>query len=68
MSLKAAGIPRDDGEREFEIGSEAPRAKAYRNRSLALVDAIFPRLAERRKQLPGTISGREQQMPASDAA
>jgi branched-chain amino acid transport system ATP-binding protein len=48
----------------LEIGSYAPRAKADRNRSLALVYAIFPRLAERRKQLAGTMSGGEQQMLA----
>jgi branched-chain amino acid transport system ATP-binding protein len=48
----------------LEIGSYAPRAKADRNRSLELVYAIFPRLAERRKQLAGTMSGGEQQMLA----
>jgi branched-chain amino acid transport system ATP-binding protein len=48
----------------LEIGSYAPRAKADRNRSLELVYAIFPRLAERRKQLAGTMSGGEQQVLA----
>ena len=48
----------------LEIGSYAPRAKADRSRSLELVYAIFPRLAERRKQLAGTMSGGEQQMLA----
>src|SRR5262249_10862190 len=44
--------------------SYAPRAKAERARSLDLVYGIFPRLAERRKQLAGTMSGGEQQMLA----
>jgi branched-chain amino acid transport system ATP-binding protein len=48
----------------LEIGSYAPRAKAQRARSLELVYGIFPRLAERRKQLAGTMSGGEQQMLA----
>ncbi|SRR6185437_8199858 len=48
----------------LEIGSYAPRAKADRARSLDLVYDIFPRLAERRKQLAGTMSGGEQQMLA----
>lgn len=48
----------------LEIGSYAPRAKADRVRSLELVYGIFPRLAERRKQLAGTMSGGEQQMLA----
>jgi branched-chain amino acid transport system ATP-binding protein len=48
----------------LEIGSYAPRAKADRARSLELVYGIFPRLAERRKQLAGTMSGGEQQMLA----
>jgi len=48
----------------LEIGSYAPRAKPERARSLELVYEIFPRLAERRKQLAGTMSGGEQQMLA----
>ncbi|MBV9558564.1 MAG: ABC transporter ATP-binding protein [Pseudolabrys sp.] len=48
----------------LEIGSYAPRAKADRKNSLDLVYGIFPRLAERRKQLAGTMSGGEQQMLA----
>jgi len=46
----------------LEIGSYAPRAKVDRARSLDLVYTIFPRLAERRDQLAGTMSGGEQQM------
>jgi branched-chain amino acid transport system ATP-binding protein len=48
----------------LEVGSYAPRAKAERARSLQLVYGIFPRLAERRNQLAGTMSGGEQQMLA----
>ena len=48
----------------LEVGSYAPRAKAERARSLELVYGIFPRLAERRQQLAGTMSGGEQQMLA----
>jgi len=48
----------------LEVGSYAPRAKAERARSLELVYGIFPRLAERRNQLAGTMSGGEQQMLA----
>jgi branched-chain amino acid transport system ATP-binding protein len=48
----------------LEIGSYAPRAKPERARSLELVYGIFPRLAERRSQLAGTMSGGEQQMLA----
>jgi branched-chain amino acid transport system ATP-binding protein len=48
----------------LEIGSYAPRAKADRASSLDLVYSIFPRLAERRRQLAGTMSGGEQQMLA----
>jgi branched-chain amino acid transport system ATP-binding protein len=48
----------------LEMGSYAPRAKAERARSLELVYGIFPRLAERRRQLAGTMSGGEQQMLA----
>jgi branched-chain amino acid transport system ATP-binding protein len=48
----------------LEIGSYAPRAKHERQHSLNLVFSIFPRLAERRRQLAGTMSGGEQQMLA----
>jgi branched-chain amino acid transport system ATP-binding protein len=48
----------------LEMGSYAPRAKPERARSLELVYAVFPRLAERRTQLGGTMSGGEQQMLA----
>jgi branched-chain amino acid transport system ATP-binding protein len=48
----------------LEVGSYAARAKRERARSLELVYGIFPRLAERRHQLAGTMSGGEQQMLA----
>src|SRR5246500_1684213 len=46
----------------LEIGAYVPQAKAERSRTLELVYSIFPRLAERRQQLAGTMSGGEQQM------
>jgi branched-chain amino acid transport system ATP-binding protein len=48
----------------LEIGAYIPSAKAERSRTLDLVFNIFPVLAERRKQLAGTMSGGEQQMLA----
>jgi branched-chain amino acid transport system ATP-binding protein len=48
----------------LEIGAYVPKAKAERKSSLDLVYGIFPRLADRRKQLAGTMSGGEQQMLA----
>ena len=48
----------------LEIGAYVPKAKAERNQSMELVYSIFPRLAERRRQLAGTMSGGEQQMRA----
>jgi branched-chain amino acid transport system ATP-binding protein len=48
----------------LEIGAYIPSAKAVRARTLDLVFNIFPVLAERRKQLAGTMSGGEQQMLA----
>jgi len=48
----------------LEIGAYIPSAKAVRARTLDFVFTIFPALAERRKQLAGTMSGGEQQMLA----
>ena len=48
----------------LEIGAYIPRAKAGRRSSLEFVFTIFPRLADRRGQLAGTMSGGEQQMVA----
>ena len=48
----------------LEIGAYVPAAKADRRSSLDLIFSIVPVLAERRKQLAGTMSGGEQQMLA----
>ena len=48
----------------LEIGAFVPKAKAERERTMELVYGIFPRLADRRSQLAGTMSGGEQQMLA----
>lgn len=48
----------------LEIGAYVPKAKAERSRTLDLVYNTFPRLADRKKQLAGTMSGGEQQMLA----
>jgi branched-chain amino acid transport system ATP-binding protein len=48
----------------LEIGAYIPRAKADRAQTMQLVYEIFPRLADRRRQLAGTMSGGEQQMLA----
>ena len=46
------------------IGAMLPRARGKRDRNLDHVFALFPRLAERRRQAAGTLSGGEQQMLA----
>jgi branched-chain amino acid transport system ATP-binding protein len=46
------------------MGALLPRARAAAARTLDEVYALFPRLAERRGQLAGTLSGGEQQMLA----
>ncbi|HWN92326.1 MAG TPA: ATP-binding cassette domain-containing protein, partial [Verrucomicrobiae bacterium] len=43
------------------LGAYHPSAKARRQETLADVEALFPRLRERRAQLAGTLSGGEQQ-------
>jgi branched-chain amino acid transport system ATP-binding protein len=48
----------------LEIGAFVPKAKAERAKTMELVYDIFPRLAERKRQLAGTMSGGEQQMLA----
>jgi branched-chain amino acid transport system ATP-binding protein len=48
----------------LEMGGLLPRARAGAKRALAEVYAMFPRLAERKGQLAGTLSGGEQQMLA----
>ncbi len=51
-------------EENLEMGAYIASAKAERRKTLEVVYAIFPVLAERRKQLAGTMSGGEQQMLA----
>ena len=46
------------------IGGYPPTARAQRTKRLEEVFAVFPKLAERRRQLAGTLSGGEQQMVA----
>ena len=48
----------------LEMGALLPRARAGAKRALGEVFALFPRLAERRDQPAGTMSGGEQQMLA----
>ena len=48
----------------LEMGAMLPRARAGARKALGEVFAMFPRLAERRDQLAGTMSGGEQQMLA----
>ena len=51
-------------EENLEVGSLLPRARAKRAQTMREVFALFPRLAERRRQTAGTMSGGEQQMLA----
>jgi branched-chain amino acid transport system ATP-binding protein len=51
-------------EENLEMGGLLPRARAGAKRKMAEVYAMFPRLAERKGQLAGTLSGGEQQMLA----
>jgi branched-chain amino acid transport system ATP-binding protein len=48
----------------LEVGAHLPRARGTRRATLAEVFDLFPRLAERRSQAAGTLSGGEQQMLA----
>jgi branched-chain amino acid transport system ATP-binding protein len=48
----------------LEMGAVVPRARAGMKAALARVIELFPRLAERRRQFAGTLSGGEQQMLA----
>jgi branched-chain amino acid transport system ATP-binding protein len=48
----------------LEMGAMLPRARAKMGQTLAEVCALFPRLAERKQQTAGTLSGGEQQMLA----
>ena len=48
----------------LDVGAMLPRARAGKARNLEKVFALFPRLAQRRTQAAGTLSGGEQQMLA----
>jgi branched-chain amino acid transport system ATP-binding protein len=48
----------------LELGAMLPRARHRIRQSLTEVFEMFPRLADRRRQLAGTMSGGEQQMLA----
>jgi branched-chain amino acid transport system ATP-binding protein len=48
----------------LEMGAMLPRARAGMKRALEDVLTMFPKLAERRHQIAGTMSGGEQQMLA----
>ncbi len=51
-------------EENLEMGASPRRAKANMGRNMERIYAMFPRLAERRHQKAGTLSGGEQQMCA----
>ena len=51
-------------EEHLDVGATVPRANANRKATKAKMLALFPRLAERRRQSAGTLSGGEQQMLA----
>jgi branched-chain amino acid transport system ATP-binding protein len=57
-------FPRLSVEENLRIGAYTPAARARFAERLAYVFELFPRLAERRTQLAGTLSGGEQQMCA----
>lgn len=48
----------------LEMGAMLPRARGRERQTLEEVFTLFPRLAERRRQAAGTLSGGEQQMLA----
>jgi branched-chain amino acid transport system ATP-binding protein len=57
-------LPEMTVEENLELGAYLPAPKARRRESLDWVYGIFPRLADRRRQQAGTLSGGEQQMLA----
>src|SRR5206468_1984073 len=57
-------FPRMSVEDNLKMGGFMPSARAKHDRRLAFVYELFPRLAERRRQWAGTLSGGEQQMCA----
>jgi branched-chain amino acid transport system ATP-binding protein len=52
----------------LDMGAYVERDKKKREKSMEYVFELFPRLAERQKQLAGTMSGGEQQMLAMGRA
>ena len=57
-------FPEMSVEENLWLGSYLPRARRRRRENLARMYQLFPRLAERRRQVAGTLSGGEQQMVA----
>jgi branched-chain amino acid transport system ATP-binding protein len=57
-------FPRLTAEQNLRLGAFRKAARAVLPRNLALCYELFPRLAERRTQLVGSMSGGEQQMVA----
>ena len=55
-------FPRLDVEENLLLGAHRQSARAHRHRNLELCFETFPVLAQRRKQLAGSMSGGEQQM------
>ncbi|MGZ3480161.1 MAG: ABC transporter ATP-binding protein [Myxococcaceae bacterium] len=55
-------------EENLYLGSQLRRARSHRGANLERMYGLFPRLAERRKQMAGTLSGGEQQMVAISRA
>ena len=51
-------------ENNLRLGAILRRARGHETRTLQRIYEMFPRLAERRRQLAGTLSGGEQQMLA----
>jgi len=48
----------------LDLGARTPESRRLRDDTRSRVFALFPRLAERDRQLAGTLSGGEQQMTA----
>lgn len=61
-------FPEMSVEENLLLGSHTPRARARRAKNLERCYGLFPRLAERRRQYAGTLSGGEQQMVALSRA
>ncbi len=57
-------FPRQTVEENLLLGAFRPKARAVMKENLAFCFECFPRLAERRAQLAGSMSGGEQQMLA----